>query len=379
MALLLILGRTRLAPYASVIALVIPTLLVLNIEGIARVEDVGQIPQGLPIPALPQLEMLTADLIVAAMAIAAIVLVQGAGVAESAPNRDGSASDPNRDFIAQGAGNVASGIFRGLPVGGSVGQTALNVDAGAKDRWASIFSGLWMLVILVALSGVVGKVAMPTLAAVLIVAAIGSVRVGQIQSILHTSSISRIALISTFVATLFLSIPEAVGVGVILSLLLQLNQEAMDLRVAEWVVQPDGSFKEQPAPAALHSHQVTILNAYGSLFYAGARTLQVRLPEVGDAVEPAVVIRLRGRIMLGATAFKVFSDYADRLNAVEGRLYLSGVDPQVMTQFHNAGHISTHGPIQMIEATPQLGESTLAALHEAETWIMEHRAGDEPT
>jgi hypothetical protein len=50
--------------------------------------------------------------------------------------------------MAQGAGNVVSGFFRGMPVGGSVGQTALNVSAGARTRWAAIWSGIWMLLIL---------------------------------------------------------------------------------------------------------------------------------------------------------------------------------------------------------------------------------------
>ena len=85
--------------------------------------------------------------------------------------------DPNQDFIAQGAGNIASGFFKGMPVGGSVGQTALNISAGAQGRWASIFSGIWMLAILALFSGIVGVVAMPTLAAILIVAAVGSLRV----------------------------------------------------------------------------------------------------------------------------------------------------------------------------------------------------------
>ena len=376
-ALILILGRTPLRAYASIIALVVPTVLVLGIDNIARVEDVGEIPSGLPIPALPDFGLLTPQLIFAALAIAVIVLVQGAGVAESAPNRDGTVSNPDRDFIAQGAGNLASGLFLGLPVGGSVGQTALNVSAGAQDRWASIFSGIWMLVILVAFSGVVGEVAMPTLAAVLIVAAIGSLRIGQIESILRTGPNSQIALISTFVATLFLPIPTAVAVGVVLSLMLQLNQEAIDLRVVEWVPKSEGGFAEQAAPRSLVSHHATILHAYGSLYYAGARTLQARLPEVGNAVEPVVVLRLRGRVGLGATAFKVLSDYADRLDAGEGRLYLSGVDPQVMAQFQRTGHLTTQGPMQMVEATPHLGESTLAALRDAEAWIVEHRAADD--
>jgi SulP family sulfate permease len=329
----------------------------------------------LPLPALPEVGQISGDLILAAFAIAAIVLVQGAGVAESAPNRDGSMSDPNRDFIAQGAGNIASGFFKGMPVGGSVGQTALNISAGAKGRWAAIFSGLWMLVILVAFSGVVGAVAMPTLAAILIVAAIGSLRIGQIEAIFRTSTTSRIAMIATFVATLILSIPAAVGVGVIISLLLQLNQEALDLRVVQLIPGDDGGFEERPAPLTLADHSVTLLDVYGSLYYAGARTLQARLPAIGSAVKPVVILRLRGRTALGATAFKVFSDYSAALRAVEGKLYLSGVDPALVEQFERAGHVETGGPVGIVEATPRLGESTHAAYQDAEAWLI----GDRPT
>jgi len=371
--LLIVLGRTKVAPYASIIALAIPTVLVLGIDSVAKVEDVGDIPSGIPLPALPDLSVINSDLILVAFAIAAIVLVQGSGVAESAPNRDGTLSDPNRDFIAQGAGNIASGFFKGMPVGGSVGQTALNISAGAQGRWASIFSGVWMMVILVAFSGVVGAVAMPTLAAILIVAAVGSLRIGQIESILRTGPTSRIALIGTFIATLILSIPQAVGVGVIISLLLQLNQEALDLRVVELVPQPTGSFAEKPAPRQLSSHTVTLLDVYGSLFYAGARTLQARLPEIGTAIAPVVVLRLRGRNMLGATAFKVFSGYSESLRAAQGKLYLSGVDPALMQQFSHAGHVHATGPVEMVEATPNLGDSSLSAYHQAETWVIEHK------
>ena len=69
-------------------------------------------------------------------------------------------------------------------VGGSVGKTALIVSVGARSRWGSIWSGLWMLVILVALSRVLGQVAMPTLAAVLIYAAVGSFKLAEIMTVL---------------------------------------------------------------------------------------------------------------------------------------------------------------------------------------------------
>jgi MFS superfamily sulfate permease-like transporter len=89
---------------------------------------------------------------------------------------------------------------------------------------------------------------------------------------------------------LFLPIAAAVGIGVVLSLLLQLNQEAMDLTVVELVPTDGDQFREQPAPRILTSHQVTVLDVYGSLLYAGARTLQARLPEVAGRRAPAVVL-----------------------------------------------------------------------------------------
>ena len=274
----------------------------------------------------------------------------------------------NRDFIAQGVGNVASGLFQGQPVGGSVGRTALNVAVGARSRWAAIASGVWMIVILVAFSGLIGKVAMTTLAGLLIVAAVGSLRAAEMRTILRTGPISQVALITTFVATLVLPIPAAVGIGVALSLLLQLNQEAMDLTVVELVPLPDNHFEERPAPASLPSGRITLLDAYGSLLYAGAKTLERRLPEPGDADAPVVVLRLRGRTTLGSTFFTVADDYAARLHARGGRLYLSGVSHELAEQMR-AARVVGHAGLHIVEATPVIGESSLEAYHRAAAWL----------
>lgn len=365
------LARTRLNTVSALVALIIPTLVViLTAAEVTRVEDQGAIPQSLPLPALPDLELISFDLVVNAFAIAVIVLVQGAGVSEAAPNADGRPSNMNQDFLAQGAANVASGLLRGIPVGGSVGQTALNVSAGARTRWASIWSGIWMVVILVVFAGLVGKVAMPTLAAVLIYAAVGALRPRQLATIWSTGRLSQIAMAATFAATLLMPVAAAVGVGVTLSLLLQLNQEAMDLTVVELVPTDDHQFRQQPAPQILASHQVTILDVYGSLFYAGARTLQARLPEVAEAEAPAVVLRLRGRTSLGATFFRVLAGYAEQLSAAGGRLYVSGLDPDMAALLARTVPVSVAPPDRAFGATPVLGESTWAALHEAQAWVV---------
>ena len=291
--------------------------------------------------------------------------------------RRGSAAD----FVAQGVANLASGGFKGMPVGGSIGQTAVNRSAGAKSRWGAIWGGVWMFLIIVAFSGIVGRVLLPTLAAVLIYAAVGAIRVGEARAVLRTGSISRIAALSTFIATLLLPVATAVGLGVVISLLLQVNREALDLTIVELKL-VDGALAEELAPAQLPDRTVTMLDVYGSLYYAGAKTLEARLPDPSHAVAPVVVLRLRGRTLLGATSFLVLARYADRLHDRGGRLYLSGVDHQLAEQFARAGRRTLDGPVRLYEATKAIGGSSRAAFADAEGWLLHHggapQAGDEP-
>jgi sulfate permease, SulP family len=369
-AIIVLLARTRIANFGAVFALAVPTIAVI-IAGadVAQVEDQGDIPRGIPLPAWPEWSAFSWSLLGGALAVSAIVLVQGVGVAESAPNEDGTRSDANVDFIAQGIGNLGSGFFQGQPVGGSVGQTALNRSAGARTRWASIFSGLWMLMILAFFSGVVGTVAMPTLAALLIYAAAGSLHFGQIATIWRTGLTSQIGIATTFVATLLLPVATAVGLGVILSILLQLNQAALDLKVVELVPDANGRLEERPAPKRLASHTVTLIDVYGSLHYAGARTLQQHLPDPSGTERPALVLRMRGRSTLGATFFSVLANYAEQLDAVDGRLYVAGLDPNLKAQARRTGTITDDAPVKLYEATPVIGESSLQAFHDAKTWV----------
>jgi SulP family sulfate permease len=370
LAILIVSARTRLAAVGALIALVVPSVVVaLTGADVRLVEDAGAIPGGLPHPHLPDLSLLSFDLVTGALAIVAIVLVQGAGVSQSAAG-DEAPTTGNRDFVAQGVGNLAAGLLQGQPVGGSVGRTALNITAGARTRWAAISSGLFMLVILVAFAGLVGKVAMPTLAAVLAYAAARSLRPTEIHGIMKAGVTSWVALVATFVATLFLPVAAAVGVGVTLSLILQLNQEAMDLAVVEIVPLPDGRFVERPAPATLTSHHVIVLDVYGSLLFAGARTLGAKLPDPTAAQAPAVVLRLRGRSAFGSTFLQVVADYARRLEAVGGRLYLSGLDHAAAERLRKAGRIGVDGPVRGYEASELVGESTQLAYLDAETWAL---------
>ncbi len=130
-------------------------------------------------PKLPDFSLIPA-LWLDAIALAIIALVQGAGVSKGYPNPGGAYPDSSRDFIGQGAANLGASLFQGMPIGGSVSGTALNVSSGAKSRWANIFSGLIVVAAILLFSRAVSLVAMPAMAGLLIVAGFQSIKRGPV-------------------------------------------------------------------------------------------------------------------------------------------------------------------------------------------------------
>jgi SulP family sulfate permease len=365
------LGRTRVAALSSIVALVVPSLVAtaLRWNSVQRVIDVSSIPRGIPTPALPEFTLLTPPLLISAFAIAVIIAVQGAGVSQSIDNPDGSRVNPSRDLAAQAAANVASGLLSGIPAGGSVGQTALNVSVGARSRLSGIFGGAWMLAIVLVAPRLVEQVPMAVLAALMIAAGLNALDVGEARSIWNTSGAARLSIVVTFVATLLLSIPMAVATGVLLTILLYLSSSASDVTVRALVPLGSGRFAESEPPARLPGNAVTILDVYGSLFFACARTLGDALPDPNGAIRPAVILRLRGRTKVGATLIDVLADYADDLDERDGRLYLTGVSDVVAAQLRHSRKLDLGGRVHILGADRTLGASTDRALALANEWL----------
>lgn len=372
--LAVVLPRTRLGNSGSLVAIVFPSLLAVlfGLRSVEIVQDVGDIPSGVPTPFLPVLSDISLDVLTGALSVAVVVLVQGAGVSQSVPNPDGSRSNASRDFLAQGAANVASGLFQGLPVGGSLSATAVNVVSDARSRWAGIFAGLWMAIVVLVFPSLVSYTAMPALGALLILAGFSLLKVREVLEIWNAGWTSVLAGATTFLATLFLPIQAAVGIGVVLSALLYVNKSSTDVSVVELVRRSDGRIEERKPVKHLPSGAVTVLDVYGSLFYAGARTLERHLPlPREDAEHPVVVLRLRSQKTLGATLVDVLSNYADRLKAVDGRLYLTGVSERAFDQVVESGRLRLSGPVRAYEVTPIVGESTHAAVEDAQAWLVD--------
>ena len=372
---ILAVGKTRLSNFAMLIGMLggSAVLLLIGWTSVAQVGDVAVIPTTLPRPQLPD-PSLWPLVIVDALAIAVIAMVQGAGVSKAYPNPDGDYPEPSRDFIGQGVANIGAGLLRGMPLGGSVSTTALNVSSGARSRWANIFSGLVVVAAVLLFSRAVSLVAMPAMAALLIVAGVQSLKWEEIADVWHTGWGSRAVMLVTLTLTLLIPLQWAVFAGVALSVVVYLVNSSSEARIVEYVAKGDGTFTEKQPPAVLPSHAVTILQVYGSLFFAGAAHVEATLPSPKGAERPVVILRLRFQDSISSTFINVLERYAAQLRARNGRLILAGVSERVKQQLDRTGTTqAVLGEDNVFLATHSLGAASQQALMMANAWLA---AGD---
>jgi SulP family sulfate permease len=372
-ALIYWLGSTRLSKFSLILSLLLASSIAILLNEVFAAEiklvgDIADIPGALPQPVLPDLTLIS-KLIVPAISIGIIGLVQGAGVSQTFPNPDGKFSNVSRDFLGQGAANLAGGFFGGIPAGGSSSGTALIISAGARSRWANIFGGIAVAIVVLLFANLVELVAMPALAGLVIVAGIQMVNVNAIQKVWQTNAVARTIMVLTFGSTLVMPLQYAVLLGVVISILLFVFQQSNTIKVVEWVTQPNGWPVERAAPKQLESSKATFLYVYGNLFYAAASTLENNLPNVEGSFRAVVILLLRGSEDVGSTVNEVFRRYAEALQSHSGKLILAGVSPALRKQFERTGLLNILGPENIFPSTETIGEAGNAALKAATDWL----------
>jgi SulP family sulfate permease len=367
--IILILDRTPLKSFSMLLALIVGALLVrlLSLESVALV---GEIPEGLPRPMLPQLSLIPV-LLPSAIAIGIIGLVQAAGVSQGYPNPDGDLPNPDGDFRGQGIGNSVASFFQGLPIGGSVSGTALVVGAGAQSRWANIFTGIFVAIGVLLFASQIANLPMTCLAAILILAGFQAIKPGEIRKVWNTNYLSAAVFLLTLVATLFLPVQRAIFFGVIVQIFLVIFQSAERMTIMELVPTEDGDFEERPAPKSLPSDRVTMLLPHGSLFFAAAIDFEEEAPALEGVNHAAVIVTLRGRQQLGSTAIIVFERLAKALREINSQLFLAEVSDPVRKQLERTGSLEVIGAENVLPA----GDKILASLNQvyadAHKWLEE--------
>jgi sulfate permease, SulP family len=370
---IVVLQRTRLGSLGLVVAILLGSVLAAGLDrlgwAVPLVADLAELPDTLPGITLPDLGEV-AYLAVPAVSLAFVGLVQGAAVSAGLPNPGGRRSDASRDFVGQGAGNIAAGLFQGMPVGGSMSASALLVTSGARSRLALAVAGAVMAVTVLLLADLVGLVAMPALAALLIVVAIGSIKPGQVLSVYRSGPMQAAIMGVTLVLTLIVPLQYAVLIGVGLAIVLFVSEQSNRLVLRQVVLANGKRMREADPPRFVPGGTVTVLQPYGSLFFASAPVLDARLPTVGeDSGGAVVVLRLRGVEQLGLAVTDVLRRYAHALSAVGSRLVLVVSAAQVADQIETEGVARLLGPGGVYRSGEWVGDSLRRAHDDALHWI----------
>jgi sulfate permease, SulP family len=374
-ALILLLERTRLGPLGLVLAVIVTSAAtaILGWSEVATVGGLGAIPRSLPLPAVPVLSLVP-PLLVPALALAFVGLVQGAAISAKFANPDGSYPDASRDFIGQGAANVIAGVFRGMPVGGSMSATSLNKSAGARSRMSLVIAGAVMAVVILAFAGLVGHIAMPALAGLLMLVGFRTIKPDELQSVWRTGAIQKAVLVVTFTLTIIIPLQYAVLVGVGLSVILHVGRQSNQITVKRRRLKADGTWIETDPPAELPAGEVVALQPYGSLFFATAPVFESALPAPTTGSRNSVVIlRLRGRTDLGTTFMGVLERYAHALTASQSKLVIVSAGEQVQEQLRVTGVTDAVGQENIYTGDERIGATLRRAYADATAWIEQNQ------
>ena len=193
----------------------------LPVETIA--DRFGALPSSLPLPALPDLSLARlAELLPSALVIAFLAGVESLLSAMVADRMIGGSHRPNAELVAQGAANIGSALFGGLPATGAIARTATNVQAGGKTPVAGIVHALVILLAIYLASGPAAELALPALGGLLLVTAWNMSEPHRWPDRLAMRREDLALLLWTALLTVLVDLTVAIGTGVALGLAIRL-------------------------------------------------------------------------------------------------------------------------------------------------------------
>ena len=238
------------------------------------------------------------------------------------------------ELVAQGAGNIASALFGGIPATGAIARTAANIKNGGRTPVAGMVHSITLVIVLVVLMPYAGMIPMPTIAAILFIVAYNMCQWRTFLQLVKTAPKSDIlVLVVTFVLTVLFDLVVAIEIGMILACLLFIKRMSEETKAESWVYTDDDTVAVNEnlrmLPAAIRVYEVS-----GPLFFG-----------VSDAIEHIIVeesakclvLRMRAVPALDSTAMNALTALTKTCESKGVTIVFSHVNEQPMKAMKKAG------------------------------------------
>lgn len=244
------------------------------------------------------------------------------------------------ELVAQGAGNITSALFGGIPATGAIARTAANIKNGGRTPIAGMVHSLTLVIVLVVLMPYAGLIPMPTIAAILFMVAYNMCQWRTFVDLVKTAPKSDIiVLLTTFFLTVLFDLVVAIEIGMVLACLLFIKRMSEETHVDSWTYvdddTPDINENLKKLPLQIRVYEIT-----GPLFFGAADAIEHIV--VKDFTK-CLVIRMRSVPALDTTAMNALKNLAKVCQAKGIAMVFSHVNEQPMHVMEKAGFVEIIG------------------------------------
>jgi sulfate permease, SulP family len=337
----IIIGLRKLRPawpgilIAVVVAALASWALSLPVETIGT--RFGGIPRELPWPAWPSFSLEKARAVLPdAIAFALLGAIESLLSAVVADGMTGRRHRSNCELVAQGFANIASALFGGICVTGTIARTATNVRAGARSPVSGMLHSLFLLLFMLIAAPLASYIPLAALASVLVVVAWNMAEKQEFATLIRSSRGDATVLLATFLLTVFRDLTEGILVGFALGAVLFINRMAQMTGIeadAPPMVTDDmadgGGADREPYDSGLAADpDVLVYRITGAFFFGAASTVGTVLDSIADT-RRAFVVDFAAVPFLDSTAANAMSRVATKAQRQGIRLFITGASPTV--------------------------------------------------
>lgn len=312
------------------LAAVVSTLIGLPVETIGT--RFGGIPQSLPAPHLPPMSTDKILLVMPdAISFALLGSVESLLSAVVADSMSGRRHRSNCELVAQGAANIASALFGGLVVTGTIARTATNIRAGARGPVAGMLHSVFLLLFMVVAAPLASYIPLAALGAVLAVVAWNMAEKHEFATLLRASRGDAVVLLATFLLVVFRDLTEGILVGFGIGALLFLHRmaQAVEIETGGPLVEEDKADTTDgdgrtPYDAGISTDpDVVVYRISGAFFFGAAATVGATLDRLAESPK-AYVIDFSAVPVIDSTAAAMIEGFARKAHRQGAAVYLTG-------------------------------------------------------